>query len=227
MYKRQLIKCPITSSYQYYPVYNVPESVKKIAAGAFENSKIFNIKADNVTSVGEYAFYNAVYLRTVSLKGVVEIGDEAFLNSRILRNVYLSDKLKKIGMETFGCCYMLKYLVMPDSVTDIGEYAFSHSGIKYILGGKNAQYKQQMFLNCKNLTLVQLSDAAQYLPKQLFKGCTALEKLYLPENCLGSENNELFYDIPENQVTVYGKKDMSEFAKNNNCLLYTSDAADD
>ncbi len=214
-----LIRCPAELWNQYYPVYNVPESVKKIAAGAFAYSHIFNIKADNVTSVGEYAFYNAVYLRTVSLKGVVEIGDEAFLNSRILRNVYLSDKLKKIGMETFGCCYMLKYLVMPDSVTDIGEYAFSHSGIKYILGGKNAQYKQQMFLNCKNLTLVQLSDATQYLPKQLFKGCTSLEKLYLPENCLGSEDNELFYGIPENQVTVYGKKDMSEFAKNNNALF--------
>ncbi|MBS5365858.1 MAG: leucine-rich repeat protein, partial [Clostridium sp.] len=147
------------------------------------------------------------------------IGDEAFFNSRILRNVYLSDKLKKIGMETFCWCYMLEYLVMPDSVTDIGEYAFYDSGIKYILGGKNAQYKQQTFLNCKNLTLVQLSDATQYLPKQLFKGCTSLEKLYLPENCLGSEDNELFYDIPENQVTVYGKKDMSEFAKNNNALF--------
>ena len=65
-----LIRCPAELWNQYYPVYNVPESVKKIAAGAFENSKIFNIKADNVTSVGEYAFYNAVYLRTVSLKGV-------------------------------------------------------------------------------------------------------------------------------------------------------------
>ena len=42
VYKRQ---------YQYYPVYNVPESVKKIAAGAFENSKIFNIKADSVLSL--------------------------------------------------------------------------------------------------------------------------------------------------------------------------------
>ena len=214
-----LIRCPAELWNQYYPVYNVPESVKKIAAGAFAYAHIFNIKADNVTSVGEYAFYNAVYLRTVSLKGVVEIGDEAFFNSRILRNVYLSDKLKKIGMETFCWCYMLEYLVMPDSVTDIGEYAFYDSGIKYILGGKNAQYKQQTFLNCKNLTLVQLSDATQYLPKQLFKGCTSLEKLYLPENCLGSEDNELFYDIPENQVTVYGKKDMSEFAKNNNALF--------
>ena len=214
-----LIRCPAELWNQYYPVYNVPESVKKIAAGAFAYAHIFNIKADNVTSVGEYAFYNAVYLRTVSLKGVVEIGDEAFFNSRILRNVYLSDKLKKIGMETFCWCYMLEYLVMPDSITDIGEYAFYDSGIKYILGGKNAQYKQQTFLNCKNLTLVQLSDATQYLPKQLFKGCTSLEKLYLPENCLGSEDNELFYDIPENQVTVYGKKDMSEFAKNNNALF--------
>ena len=214
-----LIRCPAELWNQYYPVYNVPESVKKIAAGAFAYAHIFNIKADNVTSVGEYAFYNAVYLRTVSLKGVVEIGDRAFLNSRILRNVYLSDKLKKIGGVEFWDCDNLECLVLPDSVTDIGEYAFSQSGIKYILGGKNAQYGQQMFLNCKNLTLVQLSDAAQYLPKQLFKGCTSLEKLYLPENCLGSEDNELFYDIPENQVTVYGKEDMSEFAKNNNALF--------
>ena len=155
----------------------------------------------------------------MSLKGVVEIGDRAFLNSRILRNVYLSDKLKKIGGVEFWDCDNLECLVLPDSVTDIGEYAFSQSGIKYILGGKNAQYGQQMFLNCKNLTLVQLSDAAQYLPKQLFKGCTSLEKLYLPENCLGSEDNELFYDIPQNQVTVYGKENLREFAQKNNALF--------
>ena len=214
-----LIRCPGEVKNRYYPVYNVPESVKKIAAGAFANANIFNIKADSVTSVGKSAFSDSTYLRTVSLKSAVEIGDEAFWGSVELRNIYLSDKLKKIGMGTFGCCYMLECLVLPDSVMDIGEDAFSHSGIKYILGGKNAQYGQQMFLNCKNLTLVQLSDAAQYLPKQLFKGCTSLEKLYLPENCLGSEDNELFYDIPENQVTVYGKEDMSEFAKNNNALF--------
>ena len=214
-----LIRCPGEVKNRYYPVYNVPESVKKIAAGAFANANIFNIKADSVTSVGKSAFSDSTYLRTVSLKGAVEIGDEAFWGSVELRNIYLSDKLKKIGMGTFGCCYMLECLVLPDSVMDIGEDAFSHSGIKYILGGKNAQYKQQTFLNCKNLTLVQLSDATQYLPKQLFKGCTSLEKLYLPENCLGSEDNELFYGIPENQVTVYGKKDMSEFAKNNNALF--------
>ena len=208
-----LIRCPGELWNQYYPVYNVPESVKKIAAGAFADVNIFNIKADNVTSVGEYAFYGAAYLRTVSLKGAVEIGDRAFSYSSTLRNVYLSDKLKKIGGVEFWDCNNLECLVLPDSVTDIGEYAFSQSGIKYILGGKNAQYGQQMFLNCKKLTLVQLSDAVQYLPKQFFKGCTSLEKLYLPENCLGSEDNELFYDIPENQVTVYGKEDMSEFAK--------------
>ena len=214
-----LIRCPGEVKNRYYPVYNVPESVKKIAAGAFANANIFNIKADSVTSVGKSAFSDSTYLRTVSLKSAVEIGDEAFWGSVELRNIYLSDKLKKIGMGTFGCCYMLECLVLPDSVMDIGEDAFSHSGIKYILGGKNAQYGQQMFLNCKNLTLVQLSDAAQYLPKQLFKGCTSLEKLYLPENCLGSEDNELFYDIPENQVTVYGKENLREFAQNNNALF--------
>ena len=90
-----LIRCPGELWNQYYPVYNVPESVKKIAAGAFADVNIFNIKADNVTSVGEYAFYGAAYLRTVSLKGAVEIGDRAFSYSSTLRNVYLSDKLKK------------------------------------------------------------------------------------------------------------------------------------
>ena len=63
-----------------------------------------------------------------------------------------------------------------------------------------------MFLNCKNLTLVQLSDAAQYLPKQLFKGCTSLEKLYLPENCLGSEDNELFMIFPKIRLRYMEKK---------------------
>ena len=38
-----------------------------------------------------------------------------------------------------------------------------------------------------------------------------LENLYMHKNCLGSEDNNLFYNIPENQVTIYGKADMSKF----------------
>ena len=219
-----LIKCPITSSYQYYPVYNVPESVKKIAAGAFENSKIFNIKADSVTTVGEHAFYSAKNLRTISLRGVVEIGDEAFgsggaFNLRGLRNVYLSDKLEKIGKYVFlGSCN-IKCLVLPDCSLNISTFGFHSESIEYILGGKNAQYEQQAFENCKNLKLVQLSEAMQYLPSGLFTDCTSLKKVYIPETCLGSENNELFYDIPKNQVTVYGKENLREFAQKNNALF--------
>ena len=219
-----LIKCPITSSYQYYPVYNVPESVKKIAAGAFENSKIFNIKADSVTTVGEHAFYSAKNLRTISLRGVVEIGDEAFgsggaFNLRGLRNVYLSDKLEKIGKYVFlGSCN-IKCLVLPDCSLNISTFGFHSESIEYILGGKNAQYEQQAFENCKNLKLVQLSEAMQYLPSGLFTDCTSLKKVYIPETCLGSENNELFYDIPQNQVTVYGKENLREFAQKNNALF--------
>ena len=50
------------------------------------------------------------------------------MNSRILRNVYLSDKLKKIGRVEFWDCDNLECLVLPDSVTDIGEYAFLRVG---------------------------------------------------------------------------------------------------
>ena len=219
-----LIRCPTKSWYEYYPVYNVPESVKKIAAGAFTSSMIFNIKADSVTTVGEYAFYHAINLRTVSLRGVVEIGNGAFdmggsYNLYGLRNVYLSDKLEKIGREVFSGSCNIKCLVLPDCSLNTGTFCFDSQSIEYILGGKNAQYEQQAFVSCKNLRLVQLSEAMQYLPRGLFTDCTSLKKLYIPETCLGSKDNVTFLDIPQNQVTVYGKENLREFAQNNNALF--------
>ena len=63
-------------------------------------------------------------------------------------------------------------------------YAASHSeSIEYILGGKNAQYEQQAFENCKNLKLVQLSEASAVSSKVVFlTDCTSLKKVIYTGN---------------------------------------------
>ena len=62
------------------------------------------------------------------------------------------------------CCdaSTLKYFVIPNSVTSIGEYAFTYSSI---------------------LTSIKLSDNIQIIPNNCFDHCLSLEHVVMPANC--------------------------------------------
>ena len=62
------------------------------------------------------------------------------------------------------CCdaSTLKYFVIPNSVTSIGEYAFTYSSI---------------------LTSIKLSDNIQIIPNNCFDHCFSLEYVEMPANC--------------------------------------------
>ncbi|MBR7124927.1 MAG: leucine-rich repeat protein, partial [Candidatus Methanomethylophilaceae archaeon] len=81
----------------------VPSSVTSIGASAFEGTKLANINLNNVTSVGNKAFYGCLELDTLTTgEGIQSIGDNAFENSKLSCELSFGAKLTSIGQYAFA-----------------------------------------------------------------------------------------------------------------------------
>lgn len=76
------------------------------------------------TEIGEGTFFVCENLQTMELpEGLLRIGEEVFLDCENLQEINLPKGLQEIGANAFSLCKNLKLLI-PDSVTEIGENAF-------------------------------------------------------------------------------------------------------
>lgn len=91
--------------------------------------------------------------------GVIEIPS----NEMTLETITLPSMLRNIGMHLFEAQINLKYVNMPNTVEEIGEYAFS---------------------GCWSLEEIIFSDNITELPLRVCSDCTSLKNVHLPNNLL-------------------------------------------
>jgi hypothetical protein len=130
-----------------------PSSITFIGVSGFEGCDIFTeVDLSNVTTLGNraFAYCNNITKLTLSNK-VTKISENAFLSCQGLVEVNIPAQVKTIDTKAFGYCYNLtkltfsensnlttigtwafyntniESLILPDSVTDIGNGAFSWS----------------------------------------------------------------------------------------------------
>ena len=105
---------------------NYTSSSKKYAGEVVILSSVtYNAQTYIVTSIGEYAFYNCIYLTSVRIGNrVTVIGDGAFLNCTGLTSVEIPNSVTSIGESAFSACTGLTSIEIPNSVTSIGNLAF-------------------------------------------------------------------------------------------------------
>lgn len=186
-------------------VSEVSESVKITAIGEYAIGQF----AENVTitegvkEIGERAFFHAANLHTVSLpSSVAKIGNYAFAYLGELSSVTINggSELSTIGNYAFYGCYGLTQFVLPASVREIGESAFScptgenmnlvsveflHDAVGgtdgtgatvYVAIGKRAfAYNDELKTITLNCRVSEIGDGA-------FDGCVGFESLYLNYN---------------------------------------------
>ena len=81
---------------------------------------------DNVTSIGNWAFFSCLSLNSVTIPyGVTSIGNNAFYDCSNLYRVIIPNSVASIGESAFEGCTNLEGIIIPDSVTSIGDFAFS------------------------------------------------------------------------------------------------------
>ena len=211
-----IIICDRTTSIGNYAFNNcsgltsvtIPDSVTSIGNFAFSgcNGLASITIPDSVTSIGEYAFSGCSGLTSVTIEnGVTSIGDSAFSGCSGLTKVNVSNILFWLNI-TFGnsAANPLYYahnlylngtlvtdLIILDSVTSIGEYAFSGcSGLTSIaIPNGVTSIGEAAFYGCSGLTSITIPDSVTSIGRYAFGSCIELTSITIPfvgKNAYGS-----------------------------------------
>ncbi len=105
----------------------LPETVKTIEESAFAFSKTEKITIpETITEIPEMCFYGSANLNAVILPETLKtIKANAFSNCTALENIYLPYGIETIDGTAFHCAGF-KSVIIPDSVKNIGNYAFGY-----------------------------------------------------------------------------------------------------
>ena len=148
----------------------IPNSVTSIGNSAFYNcSRLTSVTIPNsVTSIGSYAFYECGALTSVHISDIaawcsisfvdyysnpLSYAHQLFVNGEIVKDLVIPNSVTSIGQSVFAGCSGLTSITIPNSVTSIGNYAFSGcSGLTSVTIGSGVRtIYGAAFANCQNL----------------------------------------------------------------------------
>ena len=187
--------------------YVMPETVEKIAQGAFNGSQLTGVVVSpKVTEIVYCAFANCASLESVTLpEGLISIEMAAFENTTSLKAIELPSTLQYIGTRAFdysgltsltvpgsveGIGYAafrntkIKTLTLNEGIVGIDSYAFAYTPLQALsLPASIDGIGHYAFTSCSDLTTVDLGTGLQYVGEGAFS-CTAIESLYIPANVI-------------------------------------------
>lgn len=145
---------------------------------------LYNVKfPDTLVSIGEKAFYKSGISNIELPNGLTSIGDYAFFSAGNHRNNDQSTIGALDGLINGESAKITIYdLVIPASVTYIGEGAFSKSVIKSITIPNGIDtINKKTFYNCTFLENVNLGNVVE-IGEAAFARCTNLKYIHLPDS---------------------------------------------
>ncbi len=211
----------------------IPNSVTSIGEAAFAYcSGLTSVTIPNsVTSIGKYAFYKCRGLTSVTIpNSVTNIGDDAFFgcsgltslsveagntvydsrnncnaiietstNTLIFgcHNTTIPNSVTSIGDWAFSYCEGLTSITIPNSVTSIGKWAFYYcSGlISVTIPNSVTSIGDWAFSYCEGLTSITIPNSVTSIGSRAFYGCSGLTSVTNYATTPQSINSNMFYNV--------------------------------
>lgn len=167
-----------------------PENLSEIGEHAFYGAGLAKIKfPEKVTSIGSDAFRNCTKLTTVegfdNLKLSI-VSNHIFGGCEALSSIKIPDTVTTIEIGAFSGCKSLTTIAIPERVTSIGGSAFNNCENLTSVEGFDklniSSIEQYTFCGCKNLSSITLPNTVKKIDTYAFWQCSALSTITIPEN---------------------------------------------
>ncbi|MBQ8408495.1 MAG: leucine-rich repeat domain-containing protein [Clostridia bacterium] len=114
---------------------------------------------------------------------VTEIGNEAFYDSYV-KYVVIPDGVTVIGESAFESCGSLQSIAIPDSVTVIHDSAFRFCGVlgSVTIGNSVERIGETAFYSCEKLSTIVIPESVSSIGRMAFAYCESLGKITIPAN---------------------------------------------
>lgn len=230
----------------------IEEGVTGIADCAFfESEKLQNITIpSSIKKIGKAAFYGCSSLTSITLNSSIEeIGISAFDGCTNLTDVY-SDDLSVLCRLTYAkpsdnpLYYanniylngdLFTDLVIPETFTQIGQYAFyTCTCLKSLNTGNSLKsITNEAFYGCSGLTDVTIGNSVEEIASKAFYNCTGLTSVTIPatvtdiyEKAFGYYYKEGFGESKVKNFTIYGYQgsEAQRYANDNNFMFVALDS---
>lgn len=178
----------------------VPDSVTSVGNSVFQGCSSLKsaVIGDNVPSIGDSAFQDCSSLTSITIgKSVTKIGCSVFDGCDNLKDVHTTDinAWCRISFSSYPLKYadnlylnetLVTDVVVPDGVTNIGNYAFSCTSLKSItIPSSVTSIGSYAFYKCSSLNRVTAGNGIADIGDYAFYECSNLSSVVMPENAAG------------------------------------------
>ena len=191
------------SAYTFYDCssltdFVIPDTITSIGDWAFHHCEGLNgiVIPDSVSSIGEQAFSYCNSLTGIIIpEGVTYMEDHAFAFCESLTEIHVDENNPNYSSDDRGVLFdkgktrlilapgaITDPYVIPDSVTSIGDYAFSYckslAGI--VIPDSVTSIGDAVFYCCYELADITIGNGVTYFGQLAFSWCTSLTELVIP-----------------------------------------------
>ena len=176
----------------------IPASVLEVGNQAFK-------KCPNLVSL-EVSPDNKIYEHREDNSSLVTIADKNLL---FTSKETIDPDIKKLGDGVFAESF-IKSIIIPDSVTSIGAFAFHNSILlkHVVLPNKTTPLGIGAFKGCLSLEEISIPETINKIPAQLFQDCPRLRKVNLPKEIVSigdhafCNDEKLQLELPNGLVSI-------------------------
>ena len=205
-----------------------PESVKRIADGAFAESSLQKaVLPEGLDSLGSGAFYGCIYLTDIALPASLQTLGAGALSCCAMESIRVPDAIKNLPDECFSGCLNLKEIQLPADVKSFGWMCFAdcNSLESFEIPDSVTKVSAEAFAFCASLRSVTIGSGIREIPVGMFHGCQALEEIDIPETITKIEDEafqdcvSLKYAVIPDSVTFLGGQVFNGCKKLEFCVI--------